>query len=84
MTDEDVLDLANGAEALLLTQDKDFGELVFRQNRVTSGILLIRLEGLAPTEKAGLVVRAIALHGDQMRSGFAVLTPRSLRIRGSN
>jgi len=29
--DEAVLDAANRGEALLLTADKDFGELVFRQ-----------------------------------------------------
>ena len=30
--DRDVLAVANGSQALLLTADKDFGELVFRQN----------------------------------------------------
>ena len=41
--DDIVLDLANREADVLLTADKDFGELVFRQGRVTSGIFLVRL-----------------------------------------
>ncbi len=35
--DDAVLDLANDADALLLTADKDFGELVYRQGRIHNG-----------------------------------------------
>ena len=38
--DDVVLDLANQEADILLTADKDFGELVFRQGRLMSGILL--------------------------------------------
>jgi predicted nuclease of predicted toxin-antitoxin system len=38
--DEAVLDLANREGAVLLTTDKDFGELVFRQERMTKGVIL--------------------------------------------
>jgi len=40
ISDETVLDMANREEAVLLTVDKDFGELVFRQGRMTGGIIL--------------------------------------------
>ena len=43
ISDDEVLEMANEKTALLLTADKDFGELVFRQRRVTSGVILIRL-----------------------------------------
>ena len=33
----------NERGALLVTADKDFGELVFRQGRVHSGVILLRL-----------------------------------------
>jgi predicted nuclease of predicted toxin-antitoxin system len=45
ISDDAVLARANEAEALLLTSDKDFRELVFRQRRVTVGVMLIRLTG---------------------------------------
>jgi hypothetical protein len=48
ITDDDVLDRANSAGRLLVTVDKDFGELVFRLERVTSGVLPVRLSGHSP------------------------------------
>jgi len=52
VTDDDVLRQANDRGALLLTADKDFGELVFRQRLVHSGVLLLRLAGLTNVTKA--------------------------------
>jgi predicted nuclease of predicted toxin-antitoxin system len=40
-TDDKVLELANKNGALLITLDKDFGELVFQKKLITSGILLL-------------------------------------------
>jgi predicted nuclease of predicted toxin-antitoxin system len=34
ITDDDVLNLANQGNSLLLTADKDFGELIFRQGKI--------------------------------------------------
>lgn len=49
--DETVLYEANQNRALLLTEDKDFGELVYRQGRVHMGVVLIRLAGLSHKQK---------------------------------
>ena len=51
ISDDEVLEMANKKTALLLTADKDFGELVFPQRRATSGVVLIRLAGLLPAGK---------------------------------
>ncbi len=42
--DEQVLAIAVDRDALLITEDKDFGELVFRFQLKHRGILLIRIE----------------------------------------
>jgi len=42
ITDEEVISLAICESRILITNDKDFGELIFRQGRTTQGILLIR------------------------------------------
>jgi predicted nuclease of predicted toxin-antitoxin system len=81
ISDDEVLEMANEKTALLLTADKDFGELVFRQRRVTSGVVLIRLAGLSPTRKAEIVVSAIKKHGTELKNSFSVITPGSIRIR---
>jgi predicted nuclease of predicted toxin-antitoxin system len=47
IADEQILSKTNQGRALLITTDKDFGELVFRQQRVHAGVVLIRLAGLS-------------------------------------
>ena len=79
IADDAVLMRSRGSNAVLLTADKDFGELVFRQRLLHSGVVLIRLAGLDQT-KAELVAAAFARHAD-VRLGFAVLSKRALRLR---
>lgn len=81
MSDDRVLDLANQETSLLVTADKDFGELVYRQGRPARGILLVRLAGLPPERKAEVVASAVSQHQAELPGAFAVLAPRSLRIR---
>lgn len=79
--DEGVLALANDRDALLLTADKDFGELVFRLGRVTTGVILVRLAGLKPRRKAEIVEACAAKYGEKMRRAFTVIAPVGIRIR---
>ena len=79
--DEVVLLKSRETNAVLLTADKDFGELVFRQRLLHSGIILIRLAGLDPKGKADLVSWVFSEPSRGLHRGFAVLSPRALRIR---
>jgi predicted nuclease of predicted toxin-antitoxin system len=66
---------------LLLTEDKDFGDLVFHQHRSHLGVVLIRVDGLSAQLKAELVSAAIREHGSQMPHRFTVIGPAGVRIR---
>jgi len=81
LPDGAVLHKANQETALLLTADKDFGELVFRLNRLTHGVILIRLAGISPPEKAKFVSSAIKKHSSEFHNSFSVITPNAVRIR---
>ncbi|MGI8910247.1 MAG: DUF5615 family PIN-like protein [Rubrobacteraceae bacterium] len=82
--DEAVLEAANRESRLLLTADKDFGELVFRQRRISSGVILIRLAGLTPEYKARMVASTLEERAAELTPGtFAVVAPGSVRIRRS-
>jgi predicted nuclease of predicted toxin-antitoxin system len=83
ISDDDVLDIANTQVMLLVTGDKDFGELIFRLNRVALGVILVRLLGLSAITKAGLVSDAIREHGSEMEGCFTVIEPGNVRIRRS-
>jgi predicted nuclease of predicted toxin-antitoxin system len=82
--DELVLIRANEELAVLLTADKDFGELVFRQKRISMGVILARLAGLSPGQKAELVSTAVSQHLTELENAFAVIVPGSIRIRRSD
>lgn len=81
ITEEEVLAQANESGAMLLTQDKDFGELVFRNRHLSQGVVLTRLAGLSGPVKAELTSTAFREHGEEMRGAFTVVAPGSVRIR---
>ena len=79
--DNEVLQKANDSRALLLTADKDFGELVFRQRRLHAGVVLTRLAGFPPALKPEAVAKVIREHGAQLLGAFSVVSPGIVRIR---
>jgi predicted nuclease of predicted toxin-antitoxin system len=79
--DEAVLGLANSQEAMLVTEDKDFGELAFRQRLVHQGAILLRLAGLPPVTKAAMLIDMLDAHQAELPGSFAVVSPGLLRIR---
>jgi predicted nuclease of predicted toxin-antitoxin system len=82
--DEAILAQANGQHALLVTLDKDFGELVYRQGLVHAGVVLLRLAGLMPETKANLVAQVMQQRGQEMIHAFSVVSPGTVRIRKQN
>jgi len=81
ITDEEVLQEANARTAVLLTADKDFGELVFRQGLVHSGVVLLRLAGLANATKAEIVAEVCRDRAAELVGAFSVVSPGQVRIR---
>ena len=81
ITDDDVLELANSGKRVLVTVDKDFGELVFRLRRAAHGVVLARLVGIASPSRADIVSQALSGHGREMTGAFTVVSPGLVRIR---
>jgi len=59
ISDDEVLGKAEKEPAILITTDKDFGELVFRLQQTTNGVILVRLAGLSSSKKAKIVSTTI-------------------------
>ncbi|MGB2841220.1 MAG: DUF5615 family PIN-like protein [Halobacteriota archaeon] len=81
ISDDEVLSLTNLKKSILLTADKDFGELIFRQGKIAKGVILVRLPGLSPEVKAEVVADAIKDHASELLQAFTVITPVTVRIR---
>jgi predicted nuclease of predicted toxin-antitoxin system len=81
ISDSEVLAFANREERLLLTADKDFGELVYRVGMVHPGVILYRLSGLLNLEKIQIITKVFTDHMEEFPSHFTVITKTHLRIR---
>ena len=72
--DSDILEWAEREARILITNDKDFGELVFRSERTHYGILLLRLRNISPANKVAVVSAALNQYSDRMSGNFLVAT----------
>lgn len=78
--DPAILILAQADKRLILTFDKDFGELAFR-NRLpaASGIILCRLHGLPPARVVTIVLNTLSSRSD-WADRFTVITEQRIRV----
>lgn len=79
--DEFVLESANKGDRVLITSDKDFGELVYRLKKTSKGVILLRIEELYSAEKAELLLKVIRDRKDELLNSFIVIRKGMVRIR---
>jgi predicted nuclease of predicted toxin-antitoxin system len=80
-TDTDVLDIAWRQKRVLLSVDKDFGELAFRAKKPSHGIVLYRLSGLTNHQKAEIVLKVFTERSQDIVNSFVVISRNQVRIR---
>jgi predicted nuclease of predicted toxin-antitoxin system len=80
-SDEQVLALAVKEQRILVTEDKDFGALVFRRGMPHAGLLLVRLRRSMPAQVRVAIEAAITAGGDRLQGRFAVVREGTLRLR---
>lgn len=81
MTDGDILQLAASEQRIVITMDKDFGELVYREGLSHVGIVLFRMEEATGQEKAAVLHTLLAHYADKIQGHFCVYQNGRLRIR---
>lgn len=70
------------AEArVLVTNDKDFGEKVYREGRGHAGVLLLRLKDDRAVAKMQVTEAVVRRLGDQLQNNFTVVTESQIRVR---
>jgi len=79
--DYEVLNVSLENQCLLITEDKDFGELTYRLKLEHKGILLVRLSDVPRKERIELVAVLIEKHFDELCDNFSVIDKRGLRIK---
>ena len=82
MSDDAISNLAAAEERIVITMDKDFGDLVFRSGSKHSGVLLLRTENLDGEEKAEILKFILENHAEVIQGNFCVFQKGKLRIHG--
>ena len=85
--DDVVLSRARSEQRIVLTEDKDFGQLAARAERDTPGVVLIRFPAGVRTALGETMVNVVAELGDRIRGAFVVVEPGRARVsrpRSSN
>lgn len=79
-TDEAVMELAIREGRILLTEDKDFGQLVHANQAAAGGVFLLRFPARARADLPGAVVKLVERRGEGLLGRFVVLQPGRVRI----
>jgi predicted nuclease of predicted toxin-antitoxin system len=80
MSDEDLLQLANEEKRIFITNDKDFGQLVFLQKKLNVGTILFRIKGQKSQEKVRLLKKLLMGYRDKLLNHYVVITRLKIRI----
>lgn len=83
-TDNVVIDLAARENRILLTEDKDFGQLVYVHAAVYEtnrpGVIFIRFPGSARQALAGAILQLVAMGEEKIKGRFIVVQPGRIRV----
>ena len=72
--------IATATDRILITNDKDFGEMIFREGKPHKGVILLRLDDESASNKIRVLGLLFAQHFDQLAGNFVVATESTVRI----
>jgi len=80
LSDGEVLALAHREERILITNDRDFGDLIFHARLPHSGVIFFRLPAATVETKIAQLEHILIKYADQLQH-FLVVTDKSVRVR---
>jgi predicted nuclease of predicted toxin-antitoxin system len=80
LDDNFIIEKALNENYLLITNDKDFGEKVFREKQEHNGIILLRLEDERPATKIETIKLLLENHSNKLAGNFVVATEKGVRF----
>ena len=81
MPDQEIIRLAALEKRIIVTMDKDFGELVYHSGMNHCGILLLRLEDATGLEKQQVIAQILSKYAENLKNHFCVYQSKKFRFR---
>ena len=67
----------------MITNDKDFGEMVFRERHHHHGIIFLRLDDERSANKIDVLRQLLANYSDKLPEEFVTVTESKVRFSGT-
>lgn len=80
MADADIVSWAHTQQAIVVTMDKDFGDLIWKERLPHAGVVLLRMEEASGPERAAAMRRIAQEFGTELPYAFTVFKNDRLRI----
>jgi len=80
LDDDKIIEKAFIENWILITNDKDFGEKVFRERRPHRGIIFLRLEDERSVIKIDTISSLLTTYKDKLPDNFTVVTETKVRF----
>jgi predicted nuclease of predicted toxin-antitoxin system len=81
ISDQDVIMIAKSNKGLVITEDKDFGELVFSHNLRGCSVMLLRYDKSDLAQMEHNIFKALQYYKNQKGHMFMTITGKKIRIR---
>ena len=81
ISDRQVIEIAKSKKGIVITEDKDFGELVFSHNIRDCSVILLRYDKPAYEQIEKNVITVLKDHYDKPEHFFITITKKKIRIR---
>ena len=78
--DSEVIRLAVRESRILLTEDKDFGRLVYSHGQETLGVIFLRFPTLARRRISRDIVNLVKQQGEKLAGSFVTVQPGRIRM----
>jgi predicted nuclease of predicted toxin-antitoxin system len=79
--DRELIEQASRERRILLTEDKDFGWLVYVSYTDSAGVILIRFPGDARQMLVDVFMHLVHTQGQELSGAFVVVQPGHIRVR---
>lgn len=78
--DNDLLGKAVDENWILVTNDGDFGEMIFRERREHRGVIFLRLADERSENKIAVLQQVLKNYSDRLKGNFLTVTETKIRI----
>jgi predicted nuclease of predicted toxin-antitoxin system len=80
LDDDSIIQKAFEENWILITNDKDFGEKVYREQHPHRGVIFLRLVDDRASSKIAVLKRLFSTYTDQLADSFIVVTEATVRF----